>query len=239
MDPMTFYVLADIHGQAAGLDHALDLIAADGGRDAPLYILGDLVDRGPDSRGVIDRLLAGLDRGRDWRVLRGNHDQMFLDMLQDQGADAAAVEQWVDANGGDTTLASYGIPVDAAKADPSLIGAGVPERHRAFLVGLPYYIEAGAFLFVHAGLVPGIPLGQQDPTDLLWIRAPFLDHLGSHPWLVLHGHTPLERPTHFGNRVDMDGGAGHGRPLIPAVFEGREGWLLTARGREPLRPTRR
>jgi serine/threonine protein phosphatase 1 len=91
-------------------------------------------------------------------------------------------------------------------------------------------------LFVHAGIRPGVALSHQDPMDLMWIREGFLDYEGPHPWLVVHGHTALEFPQYFGNRVDLDAGAGHGRPLWPAVFEGTNGWLLSTAGRIALCP---
>ncbi len=91
-------------------------------------------------------------------------------------------------------------------------------------------------LFVHAGIAPDVPLEQQVENDLVWIREPFLSHEGAHPWLVVHGHTALQRARHFGNRIDLDGGAAYGRPLVPAVFEGRECWLLEKSGRMALHP---
>lgn len=235
---MTFYAFADVHGHKAGMDRALRLIAEDGGADAPLVILGDLVDRGPDSRGVIETVVKALDTGRDWTVIRGNHDQLFLDVL---GADATPdrVRRWTGESGGAATLGSYGLDAEAAIAEPALVRRMVPRAHRALLASLPHYRVRDGYLFVHAGIAPGVPLDQQQPQDMLHIREPFLDFDRPHPWMVLHGHTPLERPQHFGNRINLDGGAGHGRPLVPAVFEGGEGWLLTEAGRAPLRPPRR
>jgi len=112
----------------------------------------------------------------------------------------------------------------------------VPEAHRAFLRSLPLCHRAGGLLFVHAGIDPQKPLDAQTPQDMLWIREPFLTWRGGLPVLVVHGHTPVERPRHFGHRVALDGGAGFGRPLMPAVFEDDAGWLLTEAGREPLTP---
>ncbi len=89
-------------------------------------------------------------------------------------------------------------------------------------------------LFVHAGIRPGLTLSQQQENDLLWIRAAFLDHVEPHPWTVVHGHTALDYPQHHGNRVNLDGGAGYGRPIYPAVFEGTDCWLLNANGRTAL-----
>ncbi|MDZ7709291.1 MAG: metallophosphoesterase family protein [Roseovarius sp.] len=237
-DPI--YAIPDIHGQDALLDEALDRVAHDGGRDAQIVFLGDLVDRGPDSRAVIERLMTGQAEGRPWTVLRGNHDQMFLDFL-DQGTlhspRVASGLAWLHPRlGGDTTLASYGITTpdpDTALVEARII---VPQAHRDWLATLPLWSEAGPLLFVHAGIRPGLPLDRQDRDDLMWIRAGFLDHPGPHPWLVVHGHTVLDHPTHFGPRIGLDGGAGYGRPLWAAVFEGRDCWLLTDTGRAPLMP---
>jgi len=238
-DPI--YAIPDIHGQAAQLDAALARIARDGGADARIVFLGDLVDRGPDSRSVIERLMRGQQEGRPWTVLRGNHDQMFLDFL-DHGIlhppRVASGLSWLHPRlGGDATLASYGVTTSGPAPDPAEARAAVPQAHRDWLAHLPFWLEAGTLLFVHAGICPGVALDRQDPDDLMWIRAGFLDHPDPHPWLVVHGHTVLDRPTHFGNRVGLDAGAGHGRTLWPAVFEGHDCWLLGDTGRDLLTPT--
>jgi serine/threonine protein phosphatase 1 len=239
-DPI--YAIPDIHGQAAALEDALGRVARDGGEDARIVFLGDLVDRGPDSRGVIERLMRGQAAGRPWTVLRGNHDQMFLDVL-DEGALTspwmASRLSWLSPGvGGDATLASYGVEAGPRSREHALdeARAAVPQAHRDWLAGLPVSHEAGPLLFVHAGIRPGVALADQDPDDLMWIRAGFLDFEAPHPWLVVHGHTALDHPAHFGNRVDLDGGAGYGRPLWPAVFEGTDVWLLSETGRVPLCP---
>lgn len=230
------YALGDIHGQAAMLDHALALIAADGGADAPLVLLGDLVDRGPDSRGVIDRVMDAQARGRDWTVLQGNHDQLFVAYLEHGSTRSPLIKSgrsWLSPQmGGSETLASYGV----TEPDWDVARAAVPKAHLAFLKGLPRQHRAGDMLFVHAGIDPRVPLEWQNPDDLIWIREPFLSHAAPHPWLVVHGHTAIEYPCHHGNRVNLDGGAGWGRPLVPAVFEAGRAWLLTDSGRAALIP---
>ena len=224
------------------LDHALRLIELDGGRDARTVFLGDYIDRGPDSRGVIDTLVAGREAGRDWITLCGNHDT-YLSRFLDTGETHTSkghpdLPWWAERLGGDTTLASYGIGLDG-KSNARLLAetrAQVPKAHRDFLAALPLYHQEGDLLFVHAGIRPGVPLSGQDADDLLWMREPFLSHPHPHPWLVVHGHTALDAARHHGNRVNLDGGAGWGRPLLPAVFEGRTCWLLTEGGRVALRP---
>lgn len=237
------YAVGDIHGHLDKLDAALERITRDGGADAKVVFLGDLVDRGPDSRGVIDRLMTGLQEGRDWTVLRGNHDRMMSYWLsEDIKPDPQLLlgYHWLDDRiGGLDTLASYGVTVpDGARyyqVHPEAQQA-VPTAHRDFLDGLPYHHLHGDLLFVHAGVRPGLPLAEQSNDDLCWIRREFLDYSDPHPWLVVHGHTHRPTPEHRGNRVNLDSGACHGRALTAAVFEGRDCWVLDEDGRRVLRP---
>ncbi len=238
------YVIPDIHGHLDQLEAALARIEADGGQAAEIVFLGDLVDRGPDSRGVIERLIRGRAEGRRWHVLMGNHDQLFARYLRTGRVEHPRIRSgaiWLDERlGGAATLASYGIRVEPWTMPTGnlyrAVRRAVPRRHLAFLESLPRLFVRGALLFVHAGIRPGVPLPEQAADDLNWIRAPFLDHRDPWPWLVVHGHTALKHPRHFGNRIDLDGGAGFGRPLHAAVFEGRKCWLLTEGGRKRLRP---
>ena len=258
------YAIGDIHGQRDMLDHALGLIAADGGADARVVFLGDYTDRGPDSRAVIDALIAGRTAGRDWVCLKGNHDRMFSDFVRCGTAHDPRVKSginWLNARlGGDKTLASYGLtgtmqfaphtkgqleklayfqgPADRADIGALQVSAAkaVPAAHLDFLDALPLWHQTNDLLFVHAGLRPGIALKDQTKDDLIWIREGFTDSDHDFGRLIVHGHTALDHPQHFGNRIDLDGGAGYGRPLIPAVFEGRDCWLLTDQGRVSLTP---
>ncbi|MBF9036296.1 serine/threonine protein phosphatase [Rhodobacterales bacterium HKCCE2091] len=238
---MTLYAIGDIHGQYDKLRRAHDRVAADrareGTEDAELVHIGDLVDRGPDSAGVIG-LLAGL-AADDPRVivLRGNHDHMFHEFLTEP-AEAPTVRgrfHYLSKNiGGRETLASYRVP---GWRDESLFRNArqtVPEDHRAFLAALPYTHRAGECLFVHAGIRPGIALEDQDPMDLIWIRDEFLWDTADHGPLVVHGHTPAERVEHWGNRLNLDTGAGYGGPVSAVAIEGRRVFLLTDTGREPI-----
>lgn len=239
---MTIYAIGDIHGDLAQLDTALERIAADGGSDAKLVVLGDLVDRGADSRGVIDTLLQGIGAGRDWTVIRGNHDRMFLNFLETGVVDDANIKSgvpWTHQRlGGPATLASYGVVFDDRPlADIQAEAAqAVPPAHLEFLHTQPLHHQAGELLFVHAGIRPGVALSDQVENDLIWIRDGFLDDARRHPWLVVHGHTALDAPAHMGNRVNLDSGAGYGRPLTTAVFEDGAVWTLGPNGRVPLTP---
>jgi serine/threonine protein phosphatase 1 len=237
------YAIGDIHGQSAELDRALSLVDTDGGPDARIVFLGDYTDRGPDSRGVLDRLIAGRDDGRDWTFLKGNHDRMFEWFMEPE----PRFETWLPVElgwlhprlGGDTTLTSYGVeftPRSRLSRVHADARARVPESHVAFLQSLALSHETDALFFAHAGIRPGVPLAEQAEEDLLWIRAEFHEHPGPHPKLVVHGHTPVDRAMHYGNRVNLDSGAGYGNPLSTAVFEGTDCWLLTDKGRVPLTP---
>ena len=241
------YAIGDIHGHLDKLRQAHERIARDRrhtmDQDAPVVHLGDLVDRGPDSAGVISYLLAGPAQGGRWVTLRGNHDHMFaLFMLVPSGRDPALRTDltWLDPRlGGATTLASYGIADAKTRADADLHRealAKVPPEHMHFLRGLPLYRQIGPVICVHAGLRPGIPLQRQNASDLMWIRAPFHDDRSDHGGLVVHGHTPVDRPSHHGNRLNLDTGAAYGRPLTAAVIEGRAVYELTDEGRVPVTP---
>lgn len=236
---MTLLAIPDIHGHKSELERVLRLADAQCGRDARIVFLGDLVDRGPDSRGVIQTLIDGVAAGRDWIVLRGNHDQAFLDFLREArrgGAGLRLGSGWLGGNmGGAETLRSYGVDLWAPEPDWPEAAAAIPADHHRFLEGLPVFHETDSLFFAHAGIRPGVPLAKQRPDDLIWIRHEFLWDHRDHGKLIVHGHTPVETPTHYGNRVNLDGGAGWGRPLQVALFEGRAAWRLTETGPIPLR----
>ncbi|TNF22323.1 MAG: serine/threonine protein phosphatase [Rhodobacteraceae bacterium] len=235
------YAIGDIHGQLAMLRQALDWIEADGGAAAQVVFLGDLVDRGPDSAGVLELLCRGIDAGRDWTVLLGNHDRMFRRFL-----DAGSLHDgrilsgrgWMHpAIGGPMTLASYGVRASEETPTVEILAQArnkVPRRHRDLLARLKTLHREPGLIFVHAGLRPGVPLQAQEEDDLIWIRDEF--HVVTTPFeaLVVHGHTPVDVPTHYGNRVNLDTGAGYGRPLSVGVFEGGEVFALSSSGRAAL-----
>ncbi|MCG7494116.1 metallophosphoesterase family protein [Thalassobius sp. Cn5-15] len=242
MNTAPVYAIGDIHGHLDQLEHALSLIERDGGTEAKVVFLGDLVDRGPNSRGVIERLETGIHEGRNWVVLKGNHDAMFQAFLENGEVFHPRTRlgrSFVDNHiGGRATLHSYG--VDVTLEDPQDLQAAalehVPYRHLTFLRNLPLYHLSDDMLFVHAGLRPGIALELQDPEDFCWIRHEFLDHTAAHPWLVVHGHTAIMRAEHCGNRVNLDSGAGFERPITAAAFEGGKVFELGPFGRQRLEP---
>ncbi|WGH77515.1 metallophosphoesterase family protein [Jannaschia ovalis] len=239
------YAIGDLHGQAGELDRLLALVEADGGPEADLVLLGDLVDRGPDARGVIDRLVEGRAAGRNWTVLLGNHDRMFLRFLTGGIIHDPAISSgasWLHPGlGGRATLASYGVTVPEAVPSGAALQdlraaarAAVPAAHLDFLGALDTMRLDAEHLFVHAGIRPGLPPAVQAEDDLLWIREPFLSDRRDHGRLVVHGHTALDAARHHGNRLNLDSGAGYGAPATVAAIEGRRAWVLTARGRVAL-----
>lgn len=240
---MRAYAIGDIHGHLALLQGVHALIARDmqDHGPAPIVHVGDLVDRGPDSRGVVEYLRAGLAGGQDWVVLKGNHDRMFTRFLRDPHEAEPGLRaelSWLHPRlGGAATLASYGVrsagdrPVAPVHADACL---AVPQAHRDFLDSRPTWHRVGEAVFVHAGIRPGIAMPDQAETDLVWIRAGFLDDPRDHGALIVHGHTAIDTPTHYGNRVNIDSSAAYGGPLTAVAIEGRDVFLLTPDGRQPL-----
>ncbi|MEM0906925.1 MAG: metallophosphoesterase [Pseudomonadota bacterium] len=216
------YAVGDIHGMHDLLITMLRLIEDDLDAQPPEgdvveVFLGDYVDRGPHSRAVIDTLMAPPASGQ--RVcLMGNHEDAMLSALHDQ----AALMRWLSF-GGDETCLSYGLDEAAVRHEPqalqTLLHTVVPPEHQAFLSGLLTHYQVGGVYFAHAGIRPGVPLGQQDRRDLLWIRDEFLSHPGPHPAHVVHGHTPVDAPDHRTWRTNIDTAAVFGGPLTAAVLE--------------------
>ena len=217
------YAIGDVHGCAERLAELHRLIAADLEADPaqqPLLVhIGDYVDRGPDSARVVRMLRQGpVLPGVPMVNLRGNHEQMMLDAL---AGDPAKIGHWLE-NNGETTLRSWGV---LARRPVVEWRAAIAEDW-FFLNALPLRHQTGGYLFVHAGVRPGIRLDHQSGEDLLWIREDFLDWHGpffpEQPALaIVHGHTPEARPTVAAHRIGIDTGAVKGGTLTCAVLEGR------------------
>lgn len=244
---MRTYAIGDIHGQLSLLQQAHAVIEHDKRQcadpDAPIVHVGDLVDRGPDSAGVVRYLREGIGGGAPWIVLKGNHDRLFSRFVTDPEWTDPALRTgltWLHhLIGGAATLASYGVPDSGLHDLPTAQAAAqdhVDPADIAFLEGLPLHFAKDGALFVHAGLRPGIPLHAQIEQDLLWIRDPFLLDSRDHGALVVHGHTAIERPLHYRNRLNIDSRAGYGGPLTTIVIENRDVWLLSEFGRVPILP---
>ena len=236
------YAIGDIHGRLDLLQSLLQGIISDS-REAPvarnlLIFLGDYVDRGPDSKGTIDFLINKLPGGFEPVFLKGNHEDLMLDFLAARGMEARehSGEGWL-MNGGDTTLESYDVSVpDHAMGvvpDEDLLTAArelkeqVPETHLSFLKNLKYYHVEGDFLFVHAGLRPGVSLARQSEADMMWIRDVFLSHTGFFDGhIVVHGHSIKPTPDVQATRIGIDTGAWYSNRLTALALEGDEYWFL-------------
>ncbi len=213
------YAIGDIHGCQAQLEALLGQIRADAAldraRENVLITLGDYVDRGAHSREVLEILSGPSLPGFTCVHLKGNHDSMMRDFLEDP----AAGPLWL-MNGGDATCRSYMLdPAGPPSELSAALGQALSGRHRAFLDSLALTHCEGDYLFVHAGLRPGVPLDEQDPEDLIWIRDPFLFSTRNHGWVVVHGHSPTDAPDRQPNRIGIDTGACYGGDLTCLVLE--------------------
>ncbi|WP_246765340.1 metallophosphoesterase family protein [Aminobacter sp. SR38] len=232
-DGIRIYAIGDIHGHLDLLRDMHERIAGEIARDKPadwrIVHLGDLVDRGPDSAGVIGFLMAAVERDPRNIVLAGNHDVGFLDFLTEP--DPAGL---FACHGGRDTARSYGVDLHVDYASSLARGhrelaAAVPDGHQRFLRALPRSASFGDFFFCHAGIRPGVALDRQDPEDLIWIRNEFLRHPGLHPKVVVHGHTPQAEPEVLANRVNVDTGVFHSGVLTALVIDGSEKRLMSVR----------
>lgn len=231
-DGQRIYAVGDIHGRLDLLDQLLARIDADdaarGGAETELIFLGDLVDRGPDSAGVVERLRQLKASGRKARFLAGNHEEVFLQAAQ---GDRQALRFLVRI-GGRATVLSYGVSeaeYDAADFGElmELFVPRVPPEHVEFLRSFEDQIVVGDYLFVHAGIRPARPLDEQQRSDLRWIRSDFLDYRGDHGLMVVHGHTITDDVDEQPNRIGIDTGAFVTGRLTAVGLEGAERWYLS------------
>ena len=211
------YAIGDVHGCDDKLASLHALVANDlAARPvaAPLLLhLGDYIDRGPDSAGVIARLCGGGPLpGVPMVNLIGNHERSMLDAL---AGERAAITDW-RFHGGREALASWGIDPDS---EPAEWAAAIPAAHRGFVEGLALSHRVGGYLFVHAGIRPGVPLEAQSPDDLIRIRHAFLKAEADFGLVVVHGHSPTRGPVLRPNRIGIDTGAVYGRELTCLVLE--------------------
>jgi serine/threonine protein phosphatase 1 len=219
------YAVGDIHGRRDLLDQAHRAILADARSAAELekvcVYIGDYVDRGDDSRGVVDALLSAPLAGFRVVHLLGNHEDMMLRCLED----SSFMPLWID-NGGGATLSSYGVDwrrhadADDLESLRAAFRDALPVSHLRFLRSLaPSHVE-GDYLFVHAGIRPGRDIGQQDLEDLIWIRDEFLSSDADHGNVVVHGHSISPEPDLQENRIGIDTGAFATGKLTCLVLEG-------------------
>ncbi len=225
------YAVGDIHGRsdllAQLLDHIRDHHALmHGGGEADIIFLGDYIDGGGDSLGVIDRLMRGVDGFRTFHLL-GNHETLMLNCLETD--DRQVWHTWL-SNGGDTTLESLGVSLRFGGFDPDALRDALGPDRIEWLWRLSLYEVRDSYLFVHAGIVPGVPLEDQQPHDLVWIRSRFLDSEADHGHIVVHGHTPGDDPVVKPNRICIDTGATSNGNLTAAVLSDDPPLFLRASG---------
>lgn len=225
------YAIGDIHGCADELERLLALIEADDAAredaETTLIFIGDLIDRGPASAQVIERLRRLALERRDVRFIAGNHEEVFLRAL---AGDERSLRLFTRIGGRETAI-SYGLTAaEYERLDyPELaaaLDARVPPEHRAFLDRLEDMIVVGDYVFVHAGVDPAADLDAQDPADLRWIRSPFLDHGRPLAKIVVHGHTISDDLDVRPHRIGIDTGAYATGRLTALGLEGMASWPL-------------
>ena len=231
---MRVYAVGDVHGRADLLRPLLGWIGEDHARrggDAELHVvfLGDLIDRGPESAAVLEMLAAERDPVGRRYVLRGNHEEMLLAVLD---GDLAVAGDWLN-HGGVETLESYGVDPALYWRDPSAflpaLHAAIPARHVDVLRTMLSQVRIGDYLFVHAGIRPGVALDAQEGRDLRWIRGDFLNSRADHGMVVVHGHTIEPAVVFRPNRIGIDTGAYQTGRLTALGLEGHARWTLTSR----------
>ena len=231
-DGVRYYAIGDIHGRLDLYEALIATIEAEiagaPALDHRIIVLGDLVDRGPDSAGVVTRTRVW-QQTRNVRVLAGNHEEMFLAAFEKP----EALRHFLK-HGGRETMLSYGMSTKQL-ATLSLeelferLPQQVPQSTRDYIAGFETMIRAGDYVFVHAGIDPTRPLGEQKRSDLLWIRERFLSHEGPLEKVVVHGHTIFDHVMDCGNRIGIDTGAFRSGVLTALVLEGDQRRILQAR----------
>jgi serine/threonine protein phosphatase 1 len=228
------YAIGDVHGRLDLLLQLLDKVEKDHRSRPPakayLIFLGDLVDRGPDSKGVIDHLIKHPPGFARTIFLKGNHEEFFLGAL---GGDLAMLQNWL-VYGGAECAASYGVSQGwiLNSAPPDILARlvrEVPSAHLRFVEDMADTFKFGDYLFVHAGIRPGVELEAQVSKDLRWIREGFLEDRTDHGVIVVHGHTIVEDVEEHPNRIAIDTGAYRTGVLTALALEGTERRFIQVR----------
>lgn len=227
------YAVGDVHGHDDLLGELIARIEADNqsrsSADVTIVFLGDLIDRGPQSAAVVERLRLYRPLGVRVEFLTGNHEEVLLRILN---GETALVSDWLRF-GGAQCARSYGLNSSSLARMPadqaiSALRSAIPSEHQAFLASFADTFGAGDYLFVHAGIRPGVSIGQQVQSDLRWIRGPFLDHPGRHEQMVVHGHTISTEIEEMPGRIGIDTGAYVHGVLTAIGLEGDQRWYLQA-----------
>jgi serine/threonine protein phosphatase 1 len=228
------YAVGDVHGRLDLLNALLAEIERDMAARPPaktfIIFLGDLIDRGPESAGVVERLRSYRNQQARTVFLGGNHEEVLLEILQ---GNLGVLPSWLKF-GGAECAESYGIDVEALRqmderAALELVRSKVPRAHREFLENMADTFRFGDYLFVHAGIRPGVGIEEQDRKDLRWIRDPFLSDAKEHGVVVVHGHTIVEEVQERPNRIGIDTGAYRTGVLTAVAIEEERRWFLTGR----------
>ena len=225
------YAIGDVHGRHDLLLELLAAIEEDDARYVPaethVVMLGDLIDRGPDTASVVDMLATGRPAFADFHFLMGNHEEMLLRLVDEPTA--AGMAHFLRF-GGRETFESYGVPqrmLDMPDGQPlQAITAHVPAAHLAFLRTFGDAIQFGDYLFVHAGIRPDVPMADQVPEDMRWIRNQFLESDADHGLIVVHGHTIAGAAQVRHNRIGIDTGAFATGILTAIGLQGTKRWLI-------------
>lgn len=228
------YVIGDVHGRLDLLNQLLEIIEREVDECPPrkllLVFLGDLIDRGPQSAQVVERLRSYRHKRIRGVFLLGNHEEVVLRILN---GDTQPIRSWLRF-GGAECLKSYGADARRIAQQPDeealeSIRAAIPSEHVEFLNSFVDTCRFGDYLFVHAGIRPGVPIEEQLQSDLRWIREPFLLDDTDHGCVVVHGHTISEEVEERSNRIGIDTGAYRSGILTALVVDGNERWYRTTR----------
>lgn len=235
-DGTRIYTIGDIHGRADLLkalhENILDdAKTAHSGTKVIVVYLGDYIDRGMESRQVLDMLIASPLADFELVYLKGNHEDALLSFLEDDaiGADWLAI-------GGDAFLYSYKVAPQAGLSGKNKfkqlqkdLKYALSDDHLSFLSGLKLSYQAGDYFFAHAGIMPGRPLAKQNPSHLMWIRSEFIDDQRDYGKIIIHGHTISSKPEIRTNRIGIDTGAYASGKLTCLVLEGKKRWFLSTK----------
>ena len=225
------YAIGDVHGRNDLLQRLLDKIVKDDGErgavESEIIFLGDLVDRGPDSAGVIETAMRARETFGNVRFLMGNHEEVYLAAAS--GEDKAV--RFFNRIGGRETILSYDITMkEYMELDMTQLAQRIPDlfprSHVEFIASFEDQITIGDYAFVHAGVRPGVPLSQQRPKDLRWIREDFLSAQDPHEKIIVYGHTINDDVVETGTRIGIDTGAYYSEKLTALALQGSERWYL-------------
>lgn len=228
------YAIGDVHGRLDLLEDILQQIERDISerptKSNHIIFLGDLIDRGPSSRGVIERLIDYHPANIKCHFIMGNHEEVLVRGLR---GEPAQLDNWL-RHGGDATAQSYGVDQaylrrQGTEALEYALLSAIPDRHIEFMAGFLDRIQFGDYLMVHAGVRPGTPIADQQPSDLRWIRREFLDSQADHGFVIVHGHTVEPEISNRSNRIGIDTGAYDTGVLTAVRLEGEGVCFLQAR----------